>query len=162
MDSQISLTVPVIITLGVVIPIILIILTICIKKLGISRISKDGLELSTIETRIHEIQRKQVSYIKLQLDELKSIIEKHQDEVNEHYDVRYVIEVLYDELIEWVMYNNIIDSDNYVDVHRERLLLAYYGAINDECDFYKDKFYVSLIGDIAEKIIRYLYKLKLE
>lgn len=112
-----------------------------VKKTGIKKISKDGVELDSEKVKqiqyrtsndIHEIQRKQLSFADVYLKNLMHEIETYVDSKgykHEDYNMPFVMELLYDEIVSWIVFNNIEDVTEYISLHREKLWLVYKNAV---------------------------------
>lgn len=117
------------------------IVPIIIKKAGIKKISKEGIELNSEQIKqiqyktsnnIHEVQRKQLSFVDVYLKNVRHEVEFYIDQKgyrHEDYNIPFVIEILYDEIVSWIVFNNIENATEYISLHDEKLWLVYKEAV---------------------------------
>lgn len=119
---------------------ILITITLISNKHAI-KISKDGLELSkqkeksiVAETsvKLHEIQRKQLSFVREYLSAVEGDITRYVYSLGYNpyeFNIPYVMELLLDEVITWIIFNNIEDTELFIKSHKDKLWLVYKNAV---------------------------------
>ena len=148
----------------------LIILTLCIisiivciaiflpktlTAMGVKKISKEGVELTNkqigdIESKIkektsntiHEVQRKQISFVKKYLKNCGNQINRFIDEKgyrHSDFNIMYAIELMYDEVVTWIIFNNIENDTEYISLHQELLWLVWKNAQSLLADNYENK-----------------------
>lgn len=132
--------------------IVLIIVFAILAKLGIFRLDIKGVTVSTgSDEDERAIIRQQIEWAQLFIQSFRhhSLLVDHDE-----YHVLYALEKVLDEVISWISFNHISDSETYISIKQEKvwsLLLTL--TVNKEFtgDEYKDLAY-----DCTDKIIRRL------
>ena len=118
-----------------------IVLPVMFKKMGITAITKDGITLSssqlksiqnnTVDT-VHEKQRKQLAFVEKYLKSIRNQINKYIENEGYRYsdfNVPFVMELIKNEVINWIIFDSVEDSDDYIQVHVETVWLIYKNAV---------------------------------
>ena len=116
-----------------------------IKKIGLKKISKQGLELNTEQIQsikdktqvyVHEIQRKQLNFVEGYIKDFRNNLNNYIEAKGYRYsdfNIPYVAELMFDEVVNWIVFNNIEDANDYIMLHEDQLWLVYKNAIWSSC-----------------------------
>ena len=165
-----------------------------IKKAGIKKITKEGIDLTDKEVQsikdrtqvyVHEIQRKQLSFVQEYIKDIRNNLNTFVENKGYRYsdfNIPYVTELMLDEIVNWIIFNNIEDANDYIILHEEKLFLVYKNAIWSSCRgtvnvpiHYKGKeiprsdcdidwggdYFKSLINKATREIVTNLVKIKI-
>lgn len=133
-----------IIFLGSIIAVVLLMLFLpkMLVKLGVKvKLSKNGIELSpedikNIELKtynqVHEIQRKQIQFVNSFLHTIRNSANEYINSKGYRYSdfpVPLIVELVKDEIFNWIIFNSIEDTKEYISLHQEMLWNEYQNAI---------------------------------
>lgn len=105
--------------------------------------------------------REQIDWVHTYLQGLESKIRSVASDhmlVYGGYFTKYILEVVFDEIVKWITFNNIEDTERYVTVKQEKICsLVYAQGVRDE---YHSKEFARLICQWVEEIIKKLIEIR--
>ena len=144
--SLIPILVFVLIVMGIVI--------LLIKK-GLISIDTKGIKVGTSESE-RSIIRQQIEWVHLHCDSLEKSLPHPQN-----YDIwrgKYILERMYDEVVDWITFNHICTSEGYISIKQERIWATIQSLVRKE-EFSSPEFKEFIYKD-TEYIIRRLVHIR--
>lgn len=140
---------------------ILVVIISVLSRRGILSINTKGLTLGA-DIRERDIIRQQVDWVHSYVTGLYSTIQPMTDNRYNGYFTRFILELCYSEIVDWITFNHIkLDSD-YISIKQTRIRAIVYGFDIDPC-FKTPKFEKQIdawVEEVIKKIatIREVYK----
>ena len=142
------------------IPILLFILivmgiVILLIKKGLISIDTKGIKVGTSESE-RSIIRQQIEWAHLHCDSLEKSLPHPQN-----YDMwrgKYILERMYDEIVDWITFNHICTSEGYISIKQERIWATIQSLVRKE-EFSSPEFKEFIYQD-TEYIIRRLVHIR--
>ena len=97
--------------------IVLLIVILLIKK-GLISVNTKAVKVGTSESE-RAIIRQQIEWVHLHCDSLEKSLPHPQN-----YDIwrsKYILECMYDEIVDWITFNHICTSEGYISIKQERI-----------------------------------------
>ena len=97
--------------------IVLLIVILLIKK-GLISVNTKAVKVGTSESE-RAIIRQQIEWVHLHCDSLEKSLPHPQN-----YDIwrsKYILERMYDEIVDWITFNHICTSEGYISIKQERI-----------------------------------------
>ena len=140
---------------------ILLILIVLIKgiKEGYLRFNKAGVNISNADKE-RNIIRQQIDFTHTYLSSLEKELEL--GKTVDKWRVKYVIERVYDEVIDWISFNHITDKGDYLHIKQEKVWYLIQSLVykpefqSEEFRLYSDEVVEHIINHLIK--IRVLYK----
>lgn len=123
-----------IIVLSIVVPVM-------IKKMGIVSISKDGITLSNNQIKsikkstadeVHELQRRQIAFVNTYCKSIRNSVNIYIESQGYRYsdfNVPYTISMIKEEIITWILFEDISNSEEAYSVYLQKVWLIYKNSI---------------------------------
>ncbi len=148
--------------------IVLALVFLILVKTGLIKIRTKYMHIGT-ETRIaaeneREIVRRQASFARIFISSLEGKINADTSEYNGYF-TKYILERVYDEVIEWIHFNHLCNDEKYISV-KEKMLCALVYSLGVKPEFKTPEFERRMCAWTREIIselvnIRETYKLTL-
>ena len=97
--------------------IVLLIVILLVKK-GLISVNTKAIKVGTSESE-RAIIRQQIEWVHLHCDSLEKSLPHPQN-----YDIwrgKYILERMYDEIVDWITFNHICTSEGYISIKQERI-----------------------------------------
>lgn len=97
--------------------IVLLIVILLVKK-GLISVNTKAVKVGTSESE-RAIIRQQIEWVHLHCDSLEKSLPHPQN-----YDIwrgKYILERMYDEIVDWITFNHICTSEGYISIKQERI-----------------------------------------
>ena len=126
-----------------------------LSRAGLLQVHTDKLQLGAA-TGEREIIRQQVEWTRLHYEGLENSMAK--PEGYDRWRGKYVAERLIDEVVDWIVYNHINDSKQYIEIKQDKIIniLRKYTVMEE---FASDEFEESMRED-TEKCIKKLIQIR--
>lgn len=125
-----------------------------IKK-GLISINTKAVKVGTSESE-RAIIRQQIEWVHLHCDSLEKSLPHPQN-----YDIwrgKYILERMYDEIVDWITFNHICTSEGYISIKQERIWATIQSLVRKE-EFSTPEFKEFIYND-TEYIIRRLVHIR--
>lgn len=125
-----------------------------IKK-GLISINTKAVKVGTSESE-RAIIRQQIEWVHLHCDSLEKSLPHPQN-----YDIwrgKYILERMYDEIVDWITFNHICTSEGYISIKQERIWATIQSLVRKE-EFSSPEFKEFIYND-TEYIIRRLVHIR--
>ena len=125
-----------------------------IKK-GLISINTKAVKVGTSESE-RAIIRQQIEWVHLHCDSLEKSLPHPQN-----YDIwrgKYILECMYDEIVDWITFNHICTSEGYISIKQERIWATIQSLVRKE-EFSSPEFKEFIYND-TEYIIRRLVHIR--
>lgn len=137
--------------------IVLVLIVVIMIKSGMIKIKTKHVKIGMSEAdRERTIIREQCDWARMYLKGLmKELLSKEQRARYDGYFIKYIIEIIYDEIVSWIVFNHIEDSDRYIRVKADIMVRMIYSMdINDSfrTSDYESKIYKS-VEEVIKKLI---------
>lgn len=134
--------------------IVLLTVILLIKK-GLISINTKAVKVGTSESE-RAIIRQQIEWVHLHCDSLEKSLPHPQN-----YDIwrgKYILERMYDEIVDWITFNHICTSEGYISIKQERIWATIQSLVRKE-EFSSPEFKEFIYND-TEYIIRRLVHIR--
>lgn len=134
--------------------IVLLIVILLIKK-GLISVNTKAVRVGTSESE-RAIIRQQIEWVHLHCDSLEKSLPHPQN-----YDIwrgKYILERMYDEIVDWITFNHICTSEGYISIKQERIWATIQSLVRKE-EFSSPEFKEFIYKD-TEYIIRRLVHIR--
>lgn len=134
--------------------IVLLTVILLIKK-GLISINTKAVKVGTSESE-RAIIRQQIEWVHLHCDSLEKSLPHPQN-----YDIwrgKYILERMYDEIVDWITFNHICTSEGYISIKQERIWATIQSLVRKE-EFSSPEFKEFIYKD-TEYIIRRLVHIR--
>lgn len=134
--------------------IVLLIVILLIKK-GLISVNTRAVKVGTSESE-RAIIRQQIEWVHLHCDSLEKSLPHPQN-----YDIwrgKYILERMYDEIVDWITFNHICTSEGYISIKQERIWATIQSLVRKE-EFSSPEFKEFIYND-TEYIIRRLVHIR--
>ena len=134
--------------------IVLLIVILLIKK-GLISVNTRAVKVGTSESE-RAIIRQQIEWVHLHCDSLEKSLPHPQN-----YDIwrgKYILERMYDEIVDWITFNHICTSEGYISIKQERIWATIQSLVRKE-EFSTPEFKEFIYKD-TEYIIRRLVHIR--
>lgn len=134
---------------------IVLLTVILLVKKGLISVNTKAVRVGTSESE-RAIIRQQIEWVHLHCDSLeKSLPHPH------NYDIwrgKYILERMYDEIVDWITFNHICTSEGYISIKQERIWATIQSLVRKE-EFSSPEFKEFIYND-TEYIIRRLVHIR--
>lgn len=134
--------------------IVLLTVILLIKK-GLISVNTKAVRVGTSESE-RAIIRQQIEWVHLHCDSLEKSLPHPQN-----YDIwrgKYILERMYDEIVDWITFNHICTSEGYISIKQERIWATIQSLVRKE-EFSSPEFKEFIYKD-TEYIIRRLVHIR--
>ena len=134
--------------------IVLLIVILLVKK-GLISVNTRAVRVGTSESE-RAIIRQQIEWVHLHCDSLEKSLPHPQN-----YDIwrgKYILERMYDEIVDWITFNHICTSEGYISIKQERIWATIQSLVRKE-EFSTPEFKEFIYKD-TEYIIRRLVHIR--
>ena len=134
--------------------IVLLTVILLIKK-GLISVNTKAVKVGTSESE-RAIIRQQIEWVHLHCDSLEKSLPHPQN-----YDIwrgKYILECMYDEIVDWITFNHICTSEGYISIKQERIWATIQSLVRKE-EFSSPEFKEFIYKD-TEYIIRRLVHIR--
>lgn len=134
--------------------IVLLTVILLIKK-GLISVNTKAVRVGTSESE-RAIIRQQIEWVHLHCDSLEKSLPHPQN-----YDIwrgKYILERMYDEIVDWITFNHICTSEGYISIKQERIWATIQSLVRKE-EFSSPEFKEFIYND-TEYIIRRLVHIR--
>lgn len=134
--------------------IVLLIVILLVKK-GLISVNTKAVRVGTSESE-RAIIRQQIEWVHLHCDSLEKSLPHPQN-----YDIwrgKYILERMYDEIVDWITFNHICTSEGYISIKQERIWATIQSLVRKE-EFSSPEFKEFIYKD-TEYIIRRLVHIR--
>lgn len=134
--------------------IVLLTVILLIKK-GLISVNTKAVKVGTSESE-RAIIRQQIEWVHLHCDSLEKSLPHPQN-----YDIwrgKYILERMYDEIVDWITFNHICTSEGYISIKQERIWATIQSLVRKE-EFSSPEFKEFIYND-TEYIIRRLVHIR--
>lgn len=134
--------------------IVLLTVILLIKK-GLISVNTKAVRVGTSESE-RAIIRQQIEWVHLHCDSLEKSLPHPQN-----YDIwrgKYILERMYDEIVDWITFNHICTSEGYISIKQERIWATIQSLVRKE-EFSTPEFKEFIYND-TEYIIRRLVHIR--
>ena len=134
--------------------IVLFIVILLVKK-GLISVNTKAVRVGTSESE-RAIIRQQIEWVHLHCDSLEKSLPHPQN-----YDIwrgKYILERMYDEIVDWITFNHICTSEGYISIKQERIWATIQSLVRKE-EFSTPEFKEFIYKD-TEYIIRRLVHIR--
>lgn len=134
--------------------IVLLIVILLVKK-GLISVNTKAVRVGTSESE-RAIIRQQIEWVHLHCDSLEKSLPHPQN-----YDIwrgKYILERMYDEIVDWITFNHICTSEGYISIKQERIWATIQSLVRKE-EFSTPEFKEFIYKD-TEYIIRRLVHIR--
>ena len=134
--------------------IVLLTVILLIKK-GLISVNTKAVKVGTSESE-RAIIRQQIEWVHLHCDSLEKSLPHPQN-----YDIwrgKYILERMYDEIVDWITFNHICTSEGYISIKQERIWATIQSLVRKE-EFSTPEFKEFIYKD-TEYIIRRLVHIR--
>lgn len=134
--------------------IVLLIVILLVKK-GLISVNTKAVRVGTSESE-RAIIRQQIEWVHLHCDSLEKSLPHPQN-----YDIwrgKYILERMYDEIVDWITFNHICTSEGYISIKQERIWATIQSLVRKE-EFSSQEFKEFIYND-TEYIIRRLVHIR--
>lgn len=134
--------------------IVLLIVILLVKK-GLISVNTKAVRVGTSESE-RAIIRQQIEWVHLHCDSLEKSLPHPQN-----YDIwrgKYILERMYDEIVDWITFNHICTSEGYISIKQERIWATIQSLVRKE-EFSTPEFKEFIYND-TEYIIRRLVHIR--
>lgn len=134
--------------------IVLLIVILLVKK-GLISVNTKAVRVGTSESE-RAIIRQQIEWVHLHCDSLEKSLPHPQN-----YDIwrgKYILERMYDEIVDWITFNHICTSEGYISIKQERIWATIQSLVRKE-EFSSPEFKEFIYND-TEYIIRRLVHIR--
>ena len=134
--------------------IVLLIVILLVKK-GLISVNTKAVKVGTSESE-RAIIRQQIEWVHLHCDSLEKSLPHPQN-----YDIwrgKYILERMYDEIVDWITFNHICTSEGYISIKQERIWATIQSLVRKE-EFSTPEFKEFIYND-TEYIIRRLVHIR--
>lgn len=134
--------------------IVLLTVILLIKK-GLISVNTKAVKVGTSESE-RAIIRQQIEWVHLHCDSLEKSLPHPQN-----YDIwrgKYILERMYDEIVDWITFNHICTSEGYISIKQERIWATIQSLVRKE-EFSTPEFKEFIYND-TEYIIRRLVHIR--
>ena len=134
--------------------IVLLIVILLVKK-GLISVNTKAVRVGTSESE-RAIIRQQIEWVHLHCDSLEKSLPHPQN-----YDMwrgKYILERMYDEIVDWITFNHICISEGYISIKQERIWATIQSLVRKE-EFSSPEFKEFIYKD-TEYIIRRLVHIR--
>lgn len=134
--------------------IVLLIVILLVKK-GLISVNTKAVKVGTSESE-RAIIRQQIEWVHLHCDSLEKSLPHPQN-----YDIwrgKYILERMYDEIVDWITFNHICTSEGYISIKQERIWATIQSLVRKE-EFSTPEFKEFIYKD-TEYIIRRLVHIR--
>ena len=142
--------------------VIIIIIVAVLAKVNILNINTKYLHFGMSSSdKERTIIREQIDWVHTYLHGLES---KIRDVPSDHtliyggYFTKYILEIVFDEIVKWITFNNIENSERYVTVKQDKICSLVYGQ--DVREEYHTKEFNQCIRQWVEEIIKKLIEIR--
>ncbi len=146
------------VTVGVLILIIIALVFIC-ARLGIVKIKTDKLSVGMNAGEVERtIIRNQIGWVKKACRAFEGQVP--QPEGYNQYRTKFILEILLDEIIEWIIFNHIEDKKTYIEIKQDIIWNIVLANV-DKKEMRSEKFHKA-INEYVEKVIKGLVAVREE
>lgn len=137
--------------------IVLVLIVVIMIKSGMIKIKTKHVKIGMSEAdKERTIIREQCDWARMYLKGLmKDLLSKEQNARYDGYFIKYIVEVVYDEVVNWIVFNHIEDNDRYIQVKADIMTCMIYSMDIDDsfrtADFNK-RIYKS-VEEVIKKLI---------
>lgn len=134
--------------------IVLLIVILLVKK-GLISVNTKAVKVGTSESE-RAIIRQQIEWVHLHCDSLEKSLPHPQN-----YDIwrgKYILERMYDEIVDWITFNHICTSEGYISIKQERIWATIQSLVRKN-EFSTPEFKEFIYND-TEYIIRRLVHIR--
>ena len=134
---------------------IVLLTVILLVKKGLISINTKAVKVGTSESE-RAIIRQQIEWVHLHCDSLEKSLPHPQN-----YDIwrgKYILERMYDEIVDWITFNHICTSEGYISIKQERIWATIQSLVRKE-EFSSPEFKEFIYND-TEYIIRRLVHIR--
>lgn len=134
--------------------IVLLTIILLVKK-GLISVNTKAVRVGTSESE-RAIIRQQIEWVHLHCDSLEKSLPHPQN-----YDIwrgKYILERMYDEIVDWITFNHICTSEGYISIKQERIWATIQSLVRKE-EFSTPEFKEFIYND-TEYIIRRLVHIR--
>ena len=134
---------------------IVILIVILLIKKGLISVNTKAVRVGTSESE-RAIIRQQIEWVHLHCDSLEKSLPHPQN-----YDIwrgKYILERMYDEIVDWITFNHICTSEGYISIKQERIWATIQSLVRKE-EFSSPEFKEFIYKD-TEYIIRRLVHIR--
>lgn len=134
--------------------IVLLTVILLIKK-GLISVNTKAVRVGTSESE-RAIIRQQIEWVHLHCDSLEKSLPHPQN-----YDIwrgKYILERMYDEIVDWITFNHICTSEGYISIKQERIWATIQSLVRKE-EFSSPEFKEFIYND-TEYVIRRLVHIR--
>lgn len=141
--------------------VVLSLLLVILVKLKIVKINTEHVTIGATESAELEqtIIRNQITFAHLYCESLQGKIVQMKDKLRcDGYFARWVLERVFDKIVEWITYNHITDNESYVNIKQEEICnLVYSLGVDDE---FKTEQFRTRMRNWTEEVIREIIKIR--
>lgn len=118
----------------IVLLLILVFIIIIMIKTGMLRIKTSHVSIGMSESdKERTIIREQADWTHIYLQGLEGKIRKMTTDKYDGFQIKYILEICYDEIIKWITFNHIDDNEKYIQVKQDKICsLVYSHNVADE------------------------------
>ena len=134
---------------------IVLLTVILLVKKGLISVNTKAVRVGTSESE-RAIIRQQIEWVHLHCDSLEKSLPHPQN-----YDIwrgKYILERMYDEIVDWVTFNHICTSEGYISIKQERIWATIQSLVRKE-EFSSPEFKEFIYKD-TEYVIRRLVHIR--
>lgn len=134
---------------------IVLLTVILLVKKGLISVNTKAVRVGTSESE-RAIIRQQIEWVHLHCDSLEKSLPHPQN-----YDIwrgKYILERMYDEIVDWITFNHICTSEGYISIKQERIWATIQSLVRKE-EFSTPEFKEFIYND-TEYIIRRLVHIR--
>lgn len=134
----------------------LVVIVIIAGKKGLLSVKAKGIRLGTDENE-RNIIRQQIQWSHLYIMSLRSKFKADETKYNGYF-TKYILERVYDKVVEWITFNHLTIKNEYIEIKQEEICSLIYGlGIGEE---YKTPEFKKRICNWTREVIEHLVQIR--